>query len=260
MFESFVFRKPLTAIPNDRQRMDLIEEILNDKLHRPFEMPEGDWAYYQEWNRALFLHWIVPFETLRKCVPSGLSIDTFEGNCYISLVAFTMEKIRPKFLPSISCISDFDEINVRTYIDNDNKKGVYFLNIEAGKAISAFIAKTISGLPYEKAEIRRSEKSYTSNNSKKGFKLNSEFEIKQAIDNKTEIDKWLTERYCLYLVQDTKRYRYDIHHKEWQLKHVDLKSLNVNYKIGEIDLNERAPDLTHYSDGIKVIAWKRQKI
>jgi hypothetical protein len=240
--------------------MSVIEEILNDTSHRPFEIPKGNWIYYQEWNRALFLHWIVPFELLRKCVPSNLSIDTFDGNCYISLVAFTMEKIRPKFLPSIEYISDFDEINVRTYIDNDNKKGVYFLNIEAGKLISAFVAKTISGLPYEKANINRTGKTYSSENLKKGFELNAEFEIKQEIVSKTELDKWLTERYCLYLDQKGELYRYDIHHKEWDLKSVHIKKLNVNYKIGEVKLGDRPPNQTHYSDGIKVIAWKRQKI
>lgn len=240
--------------------MKVIEEILNEVSHRPFEIPKGNWIYYQEWNRALFLHWVVPFELLRNYVPSNLSLDTFEGNCYISLVAFTMEKLRPNFLPSIGYISDFDEINVRTYIDNDKKKGVYFLNIEAGKTISAFIAKAISGLPYEKAKIKRTRNIYNSNNLKKGFNLNAEFEIKEEITEKTELDKWLTERYCLYLEQENKLYRYDIHHKEWEINKVNIKSLKINYKIGEIELKNREPNITHYSQGIKVIAWKREKI
>lgn len=244
----------------DQHQMTKIDQILKDVTHRPFEIPKENWIYYQEWNRALFLHWTVPFKLLRKCVPSNLNLDTFQGKYYISLVAFTMEKIRPKFLPALSCISDFDEINIRTYIDNGDKKGVYFLNIEARKTISAFIAKTISGLPYEKAKINRTEKTYHSTNAKKGFQLATEFEIKEIIANKTELDKWLTERYCLYLDQDNILYRYDIHHKEWEIKKVDIKHLSVNYKIGEIDLDNRQPDLTHYSDGIKVIAWQRQKI
>ncbi len=240
--------------------MKVIKDILKNTSHRPFELPDGQWVYYQEWNRALFLHWIIPFEFLRKYVPTNLNIDTFEGNCYISLVAFTMEKIRPKFLPSIDFISDFDEINLRTYIDNDNKKGVYFLNIEAGKSLSTFVAKIISGLPYEKSKIYRKGKFYKSENSKKGFSLNTEFEVEHILNNKTELDKWLTERYCLYLDKDKEIYRYDIHHKEWELKNVNIKNLNLNYKIGEIDLKDRQPNLSHFSEGIKVIAWKRQKI
>lgn len=237
-----------------------INDILSNITHRPFELPNGQWKYYQEWNNALFFHWTIPSEILRKCVPEKFNIDTFGGNCYISLVAFTMEKIRPKYFPSISFISNFDEINLRTYIDNNNKKGVYFLNIEAEKLLSTFIAKSLSGLPYEKSNIKRTEKRYISKNSKKGFYLNTEFEIKNDLQCKSELDKWLTERYCLYLDSDNEFYRYDIHHKEWEIKNIEIKQLNLNYKIGDINLSDKEPNLTHYSDGVKVLAWKRQKV
>src|SRR5690606_15058900 len=98
-----------------------IADILIDTSHRPFQLPIGRWRYYQEWNDALILHWKVPFETLRKEVPKEFIIDTFNGDNYVSSVAFTMQKIRPKYLPSISFVSDLNEINLRTYICNDNK-------------------------------------------------------------------------------------------------------------------------------------------
>ena len=236
-----------------------IDDILSTTSHRPFALPVGQWKYYQEWNNVLFFHWKIPFGILRKFVPESFNIDTFDGICYVSLVAFTMQKIRPKNLPSISFISDFDEINLRTYIDNDNKKGVYFLNIEAGKLLSTFIAKSLSGLPYEKANIKRTDKKYKSTNTKKDFHLDTEFEIKQELENKTELDKWLTERYCLYLDEGNEFYRYDIHHKEWKIKNIDIRRLKLNYKIGDINLSDRQPVLTHYSEGVKVIAWRRQK-
>jgi uncharacterized protein YqjF (DUF2071 family) len=237
-----------------------IPDILSETFHRPFEIPRGRWKYYQEWNHALFLHWTIPFDILRKSIPEYFHIDRFNGECYISLVIFRMQGIRPKNLPSISFISDFDEINLRTYIDNDNKKGVYFLNIEAAKLLSAFVAKSLSRLPYEKSEIRRTEKYCISANARKGIYLDTEFAVKQKKEHKTALDIWLTERYCLYLDQTPNFYRYDIHHKEWEIKNVDIKRLDLRCKIGDIDLSNRAPGLAHYSDGVKVIAWKRQKI
>jgi uncharacterized protein len=239
--------------------MTSISTILKDTSHRPWELPAGKWQYYQEWNNALFFHWAIPFDILRNYVPEKLELDTFNGQAYVSLVAFTMQKIRPRNLPSIACISDFNEINLRTYINNNHKKGVYFLNIEAEKSLSAFIAKQVSGLPYEKSTIKRTATKYNSSNLKKGFFLDTEFEIKEELQNKTELDKWLTERYCLYLAKDDKIYRYDIHHQEWELKDAEIKRLNLRYKKGSMDLINQ-PDLVHYSDGVKVLAWKRQEI
>lgn len=240
--------------------MTVIDNIISSISHRPFALPVGQWKYYQEWNNALFFHWTIPFAILRKCVPENFNIDTFDGTCYVSLVAFTMQKIRPRYLPSIFFISDFDEINLRTYVNNDNKRGVYFLNIEAGKSLSALIAKSLSGLPYEKANIKRADNKYTSTNTEKGFYLAAAFEIKQALPCKTNLDKWLTERYCLYLDKGNEFYRYDIHHKEWEIKNIDIKRLDLSYKIGDIHLSEKRPDLIHYSDGVKVIAWDRQRV
>jgi uncharacterized protein YqjF (DUF2071 family) len=239
--------------------MKEIDTILLDIEHRPFEFPKGKWIYYQEWNNALFLHWKIPFEILRELVPEKLNIDTFDGNAYVSLVAFTMEKIRPRHLPSVSFISDFAEINLRTYIDDDNKKGVYFLNIEAEKSLSVFIAKQLSGLPYEKSNLSRTATTFTSKNPKKGFHLDTDFEIKELITEKTELDQWLTERYCLYLKENETCYRYDIHHKEWEITTIELKKLKLNYELKKLNLTSE-PDLTHYSNGVQVVAWKRSKI
>ncbi len=237
-----------------------ITNILSKTAHRTWDLPVESWKYYQEWNNALFMHWEVPIEILAECVPEDMQIDTFEGKAYISLVAFTMEKIRPKNLPSISYISDFHEINVRTYIDNNNKKGVYFINIEAEKRLSAFISKTLSGLPYEKSSIVRSNKTYVSRNVKKNFSLNAEFEVKEILEDKTALDKWLTERYCCFYVDSSKEmYCYELHHHEWEIKHVEIQKLELQYKIGEIDLSGQKPYLVHYSEGVKVLAWGKRK-
>lgn len=142
--------------------MSNISEILKSTAHRPYEYPERPWWYYQEWNRALLLHYEVPYALLKKLIPKGLDIDTFNGKAYISIIPFTMERLRPRLLPSLSWISNFQEINVRTYVEVGNKKGVYFLNIEAGKYLSAILTRKLSKLPYEKANIKREGTTYYS--------------------------------------------------------------------------------------------------
>lgn len=236
-----------------------ISEILKNLNHRPWKLPAKSWKYYQEWNDAIFLHWEVPADELRKYIPTKLNLDLYNGKAYVSLVAFTMEKIRPKNFPAVSFISDFHEINLRTYIVNDNKKGVYFLSIEAEKSLSAFIARTFSGLPYQKSAITRKSGYYKSSNASKGFSLDVEFDIATLMENKSDLDKWLTERYCLYM-EDGMVYRYEIHHPEWKLKNLNISRLNLEYKIGNINFSSKKPDLVHYSEGVKVLAWNKEKV
>ncbi len=240
--------------------MNPIDLLLSETAHRPWAMPTDPWLYYQEWNEALFLHWEVPQEWLSVLVPPTLPLDTFEGKYYVSLVPFTMQRIRPRLLPAVPLVSDFHEINLRTYIIKEGKQGVYFINIEAQKLFSAMIAKGLSGLPYEKATIKRSKGSYLASNPVKKFSLAIDFEIGKEITTKTALDAWLTERYCLYLNKGKQLYRYEIHHKAWQLQEINLQHLQLHYKIGKLTLDANSLQLAHYSKGVEVIAWKRQKI
>jgi len=235
-----------------------IQEILNTTEHRPWEMPTKKWKFYQEWNNAIFLHYQVDLNELKKFVPKELEIDLFEGKPWVSVVAFTMEKIRPRNLPSFSPISDFDEINIRTYVKSNHKTGVYFLSIEGGKKSSCKIAKGISELPYRFSEIKRTNHSYKSQNPEFNDKLTIEFEVGKELTNKTELDRWLTERYALF--QDTNEYinEFEIHHLEWSIDELSLLKLELNYPRFENLINEK-PSKIHYSKGVKVLAWGKTK-
>jgi hypothetical protein len=39
---------------------------------------------------------------------------------------------------------------------------------------------------------------------------------------KSDFDKWLTERYSLYLEEKNELYRYDIYHNEWKIKKINI--------------------------------------
>jgi len=236
--------------------MGNISDILNDISHRPWDLPTGGWQYYQEWNDAIFLHFEVDFNTLRALIPQKLEIDSFEGKYYISIVPFTMQNIRPRYLPALELVSDFHEINVRTYIKNDNKAGVYFLNIEAEKWISTIVAKTLSGLPYEKSAIKRANGTYQNDNIKKSLQLHIDYRAANFITQKTRLDRWLTERYCLYLKDNHQLKRYDIHHKEWELQEIIISHIELDYKLQHIQLDHERIKSAHYSRGVQVLSWR----
>lgn len=236
-----------------------IKQILKETKHRSWQYPTKPWKYYQEWNKALFFHYRIDAQILRELVPKELEIDEINGSAWISVVAFTMEKIRPRFLPPFSPISDFDEINLRTYVTKDGKAGVYFLSIEAGKLLSALLAKSLSGLPYEKSTIQRTENSYQAKHEKRNFSLLADFHVGMSLKHKTELDLFLTERYCLYLEESNQLFRYETHHLPWEIDELELDFLAIDYQINDLKLDSY-PDLIHYSKGVQVVAWEKEKL
>lgn len=231
-----------------------IKELLNTTEHRPWKILNKNWKFYQEWNNAIFLHWQVELSELKKFVPKELEIDLFEGKPWVSLVAFTMEKIRPKNLPAFPPISNFDEINIRTYVKSNTKTGVYFLSIEGGTSLSCKIAKSISELPYRYSKIKREKNQYQSINPEFNDELDIQFSIGDKIIEKNPLDKWLTERYALF--QDTERSinEFEIHHLEWPIQKIEVTHLKVNYTRFD-KLIKGKPDKIQYSKGVEVIAW-----
>jgi len=235
-----------------------IDDILSVTEHRPWKLPDGNWKFYQEWNNAIFLHWQVDLTSLKQFVPKELEIDLFEGKPWVSLVAFTMEKIRPRHLPSFPPVSDFDEINIRTYVRSADKTGVYFLSIEGGSRLSCKVARGISGLPYRYSKIARNKGTYFSNNSEYNDHLKLSFSIGKKTEVKNALDSWLTERYAL--LQDTESFinNYEIHHLEWPINTIEMNSLELSYPRFDGLLNNR-PDKIQYSAGVKVLAWGRRR-
>ena len=235
-----------------------IQELLTTTAHRPWKIPNNNWKFYQEWNNALFLHYQVDLNELEKFVPKELEIDLFDGKPWISVVAFTMEKIRPKNLPYFPPISNFDEINIRTYVKSNNKTGVYFLSIEGGKMLSCKIARGISELPYRFSKIKRENQKYQSENLYFNDKLDIQFTIGNKIAKKTKLINWLTERYALFQDTNTSINEFEIHHLQWPINEINLSKLELNYPRFKKLINQQ-PSKIHYSKGVKVLAWGKIK-
>lgn len=235
------------------------DQLLQQNRHRPWELPKEDWKFYQEWNNAIFMHWQVDPEELKKHVPAGIEIDLFEGKPWVSLVAFTMEKIRPRYLPPFSPVSYFHEVNIRTYSRNGSKAGVYFLSMEGSKWLSCQVAKGISGLPYRYSEMKREENSFLSYNSAAKDHLLIDFSVRDKAEQKSALDKWLTERYALHQDYVNSIYEFEVHHIEWPVQDIKLKGLEISYPRFEKLLTGK-PQLQHYSQGVQVLAWDKIKV
>ena len=59
----------------------------------------------QTWAGLLFAHWPVDPALIAERLPPGLHVDTFDGQAWLGVVPFFMERVRPVGLPPLPWLS-----------------------------------------------------------------------------------------------------------------------------------------------------------
>ncbi|GAA4371858.1 YqjF family protein [Paeniglutamicibacter cryotolerans] len=109
----------------------------------------------QRWSDVTFLHWRVEPGLVDPYMPAGCSPDVVDGSAWVGLIAFQMSKSSFFGSPSIPWLGDFPEVNVRLYsIDENGRRGVVFLSLEASHLIPVLIARAAFGLNYRWASMK----------------------------------------------------------------------------------------------------------
>lgn len=131
--------------------------LLSDRLAIR-ERPPGRSVMQQRWSRLLFLHWPVPVGMLQAKLPPGLHVDTHDGVAWLGIVPFYMERIRPVALPPMPGVSWFLELNVRTYVhDDDGVPGIWFFSLDCNQPFAVEVARRFFHLPYQHALMSAEE-------------------------------------------------------------------------------------------------------
>jgi uncharacterized protein YqjF (DUF2071 family) len=239
--------------------MSKIEEILASTSNRNYPLPDKKWKYFQQWHDTLFFHWEVPVYFLREHIPKEIELDTFNNMSWVSLVAFEVKNMRFRNAPAVPYISNFQEINIRTYVIKDEIPGIYMFSIETDKLIEVLLTKVFIGLPYQKSTIKRSPNKIVSKNNAQNQRLDVTIGKTRPLTEKTALDYWLTERHSLYETCENKICRFDIHHKEWDLKDLNVSINDILYDAGQFSLGI-LPDKIHYSKKLDVILWGKEVV
>src|SRR5690606_26374179 len=142
-------------------------------------------------------------------IPEKIELDTFNNMAWVSLVAFEVKNMRLRNLPSLPYVSNFLEINLRTYVIKDGKPGIYMFSIETDKFIEVLLTRIFIGLPYRKSKIKRTRKKLVSKNKILNQRLNVKIGTNRPLTEKTHLDLWLTERHALYDISANKICRFD---------------------------------------------------
>lgn len=243
----------------------------------PTLRPDRRAVMRQDWHHLLFLHWVVPADSLRRLLPPGLDLDLHEGRAYVGLVPFTMAGVRPVGLPSFAPLSNFHETNVRTYVHAGGRDpGVWFFSLDAANAVAVMIARATFHLPYHRARMSLTHVggpdpqtpgtiSYVSERLWPGptpashaIRATPRGPIAPAAVG--TLEHFLAERYLLYACRRGRLYRGQVHHESYPLQGADVRSLEENLVAAAGISRPDGPPLAHYASGVRVEVFPLERL
>jgi uncharacterized protein len=240
-----------------------VHPLLSQTTHRTAPMPSRPWIMLQKWHDLLFAHWPLPPDQVRALVPPQLELDLRDGHAWVGVIPFWMSGIRARATPAIPGLSTTPELNVRTYVTYRGIPGVYFWSLDCASRLAVRGARTFYHLPYFNASmsVQNAGESFSYRCTRQEDPKPAEFRatyrpiapVRQR--EKTTLEHFLTERYCLYTMHRGKVLRAYIHHLPWPLQDAQAEiELNTMAQAAGIHL-PATPPLLHFSRDLEVLVW-----
>jgi uncharacterized protein YqjF (DUF2071 family) len=234
-------------------------------------MPAGRWLMAQRWNNLAFLHWPVATDEVRARVPSVLELDLHANTAWLSITPFYLSDMRAHGTPAVPWLSEFPELNVRTYVTLDGKPGVFFFSLDAGSVLAVNGARMLFDLPYQYATMSAHTEpngaiAYQSSRGD-GTGTVAEFDAVYAPTGPVQLappgslDHWLSERYCLYAVDPRAHvYRMEIHHWQWPLQPMRIEVRRNTMATAAGLTLPPIPPRTSFARSLDVVIWNRERV
>jgi uncharacterized protein len=237
------------------------------------EKPSGrNPVMYHKWRDLLFLHWSLDPAEVQKTLPPGLHVDTYDSKAYIGIVPFYMCAVRPRFIPPLPYISNFLELNTRTYVyDDKDNPGVWFYSLDANRRIAVAAARLGFGLPYFVANMKASKDKETGE--VRFFSQRSRVELEKASTFRYRsghslgrpqlgtLEFFLVERYLLFSAYLGTLWKGRVYHENYPLMEAEVPEWDLNlFEINGLEPPVGPPDHCHYSPGVDVDIFLIQKV
>jgi uncharacterized protein len=232
--------------------------------HRPWPLPRRPWLMGQTWYDLLFAHWAVAPEALEILIPAPLELDLRDGRAWLGITPFVVGGLRLRGTPPLPWLSRFPELNVRTYVDYGERPGIYFFSLDAARRAAVAAARRGYRLPYFHAEMSARREGGTVRYESRRIDSSGPPAALSARYGPSgprlpiedgSLERWLSERYCLYVVDGQGRaLRGEIHHAPWPLRPADA-TIELNTMALPLGLELDSDPLLHYSPRQDTLIW-----
>jgi uncharacterized protein YqjF (DUF2071 family) len=227
---------------------------------RPGERP----LLLADWADVLFVHFAVDPEALQPHVP--FELDLFRGRAYVSVVAFTQRRLRPRVGGRLAAIvsrplAEHEFLNVRTYVRHGGERGIYFLSEWIPNRLACLIGPRMYGLPYRLArsdyrcraagDVRAR---HTGTVATAAGRLAWAARLRPttaARSARRGLEHFLLERYTAYTRRGGDALRFRVWHEPWRVSRARVALRDTSLLAAAFPWLDRAsPPLAHYSPGI----------
>ncbi len=211
---------------------------LNEQARARVQQAWGEPLFLADWMRVLMIHFEVDPEELGREVP--FELDLFDGRAFVSLVAFTMENMRPRIGSKLGAwlfkpIATHDYLNLRTYVRHDGEPGIHFLAEWLSSWLAVQLGPRTFGLPYRHGRIRYQHDLQSGllsgqvDDAATGAELEYVFgpelgaPVKFGLCESGSLDEWLMERYTAFNLARRRARFFRVWHPSWMTRRMAVK-------------------------------------
>lgn len=205
-------------------------------------------------------------------IPHGTEIDLYQGDCYLSLVAF-------KFVDTavmgvkIPFHTNFEEVNLRFYVQrkltNEIRRGVVFVKEIVPRSAICWVANSMFGEKYEcwnmGHEEGENELEYFWSQDDCENAISVEYKDSLGVPADESREAFIIEHYWGYTKRGERRTdEYLVEHPKWELLEVNYAEIEVDFAetYGErFDfLSDAAPDSVLLARGSDITVYRGQRM
>ena len=193
-----------------------------------------------------------------------LELHERDGSAWLGVTPFWVGGLRSRGTPPLPWLSRFSELNVRTYVTYGGRPGIHFFSLDAARLAAVIAARRAYRLPYfhaqmtarrEGAWVEYASRRVDSSGPAAGFRASYGPAGPRLPVEDRSLERWLSERYCLYIVDGQGRaLRGDIHHPPRPLQPARA-TIELNTMAAPLHIDLKTEPLLHYSPRQDVLIW-----
>ena len=227
----------------------------------------GEPQLLADWMRVLMMHFEVDAKALQRDVPYKL--DLHNGRGFVTLVAFTMENMRPRHGGKLGAwlfkpIATHDFLNVRTYVRHNGEPGIHFLAEWLSSWLAVQLGPRTFALPYRHGRIHyehdwrkrilRGRVADSRSGVAFAYEADPNPEASFTSCVRDSLDEWLMERYAAFNAVGNRRRFFRVWHPPWPqcAVSVNLKELTLLQENWECFRDARLTG-ANFSPGLRAV-------